>query len=314
MSIAAPVLDRSQRRHRARGRAAHQPAADQTIPAREITTRRVSFRYPEEGLPQHFVNGDLVMSHVTAMLSAMFPNGEDFFVRSVRNYRDRITDPELKKQVAKFIGQEAIHGREHREFNDRLARMGFATRYVDKAVDVGLNRIGARFLPESVQLAVTAALEHYTATLAEVLMSDDQLREDLSGEVRNLFLWHALEESEHKSVAFDVYQSMVGNHWLRVGVMKATTALFLFAIADSTVRSLRRDPAARDWKRLRASLAEMRHSPLLSKKVRERIGDYDRRDFHPDDHDTVALLEYWREQLFGAEGELNDRLPARAAS
>ena len=284
------------------------------IPHREVKTRRIAFDYPESDLPRHFADGDLVASHLIAMLSSYFPEGEDFFVRSVRNYRDQITDPELKKQVAKFIGQEAIHGREHREFNDRLARLGFATRYVDKAVDVGLNRIGARFLPQSVQLAVTAALEHYTATLAEVLMSEAELRDNLSGEVRNLFLWHALEESEHKSVAFDVYQSTVGNHWLRVGVMKATTALFLFAVVDATIRSLHRDPAARDWKRLRASLAELRHSPLISKKVRQRIADYDRRDFHPDDHDTVALLEYWREQLFGAEGELNDRLPRRAAS
>lgn len=309
MSIEAPVLNRSNRRHRARSRAAHGgPAAGDAIPAREIVTRRISFSYPEESLPQHFVDGDLVMSHVVAMLSAMFPNGEDFFVRSVRNYRDQITDPELKKQVAKFIGQEAIHGREHREFNERLAQMGFATRYVDKAVDVALNRFGVKVMSKEVQLAVTAALEHYTATLAEVLMSNEEVRSQLSGEVRNLFLWHALEESEHKSVAFDVYQATVGKQWLRVAVMKATTALFVFAIVDSTIRSLRRDPAARDWRRLRTSLAQLRHSPLLSKYVRGRIRDYDRRDFHPDDHDTVELLAYWREQLFGTDGQLVDHL------
>ena len=133
MSTDTPTIDRSDDR-------------PQAVPAREIVTRRISFRYPDGDMPRHFVDGDLVMSHVTAMLSAMFPNGEDFFVRSVRNYRDRITDPELKRQVAKFIGQEAIHGREHREFNERLAQMGYATRYVDRAVDVGLNRIGVRIL------------------------------------------------------------------------------------------------------------------------------------------------------------------------
>jgi predicted metal-dependent hydrolase len=62
--------------------------------ARSITTRRIAFEYPAGSIPQHFAGGDLVMSHVVAMLSAMFPNGEDFFVESVRRYRDRIEDPE----------------------------------------------------------------------------------------------------------------------------------------------------------------------------------------------------------------------------
>ena len=77
-------------------------------------------------LPKHFVtDGDVVMSHVIASLSSVFPDGEDFFVRSVRHYRDRITDPELKRQVAGFIGQEATHGREHRVFNNRLEELGY---------------------------------------------------------------------------------------------------------------------------------------------------------------------------------------------
>ena len=78
---------------------------------------------PPATCPKHFAaDGDLILSHVAASLSAVFPDGEDFFVRSVRNFRDQITDPELKRQVAGFIGQEAMHGREHRAFNDRLDR------------------------------------------------------------------------------------------------------------------------------------------------------------------------------------------------
>src|SRR5579885_2363169 len=74
---------------------------EKVIPPRRIRTRRIDFTYPQGELPHYFVGGgDPVMSHVMALLSALFPEGEDFFVRSVRNYRDRITDPELKKQVA----------------------------------------------------------------------------------------------------------------------------------------------------------------------------------------------------------------------
>jgi predicted metal-dependent hydrolase len=279
------------------------------VPPRQIVTRRISFEYPAEGVPRHFVGGDLVMSHVVAMLSAMFPNGEDFFVQSVRNYRDQITDPELKKQVARFIGQEAIHGREHRELNDRLAGLGFTTRFVDRAVGVVFKGFAAKVLPKPAQVAVTAALEHYTATLAEVLMASDEARAMISSdEIRDLLLWHALEESEHKAVAFDVYQAVSGNHFLRARVMDLTTVVFLGALVDATLRSLRHDPAARDLRRLWASVARLRHSPFLTKAVRRRIRDYNRRDFHPDDHDNSELLARWREELFGAGGRLTPQL------
>ncbi|NLV54340.1 MAG: metal-dependent hydrolase, partial [Acidimicrobiales bacterium] len=74
--------------------------------------------HPDDNIGRrHFADGDLVMSHVVSVLSGLFPEGEDYFVRSVRHFRDRIDDPVLKKQVAGFIGQEAIHGREHRDLN-----------------------------------------------------------------------------------------------------------------------------------------------------------------------------------------------------
>ncbi len=75
----------------------------------EIHARRVAFEYPTENLRRHFVSGDIVMSHVVAMLSAMFPDGEDFFVRSVETVRDGIADPRLRDDVEGFIGQESMH-------------------------------------------------------------------------------------------------------------------------------------------------------------------------------------------------------------
>src|SRR5207237_936022 len=92
-----------------------------SVPQRTVPTRRISFEESLRELPKHYAaDGDLIQSHIAAGLSAVFPDGEDFFVRSVRHYRDQITDPELKRQVGGFIGQEAMHGRQHRLFNDRL--------------------------------------------------------------------------------------------------------------------------------------------------------------------------------------------------
>ena len=283
-------------------------AAPQTIPHRNVRTRRISFAYPPASLDRHYVKGDLVMSHVVSVLSAMFPPGEDFFVRAVKRYADEVTDPELKQQVAGFIGQEVTHGREHRELNKRLQEMGYPTHRVSRMAKAGLMR-NERIFPPKVQLAMTAALEHYTAALAETLLTDERAQALLGeNEVRSMLLWHALEESEHKAVAFDVYQQTVGDEALRIRMMRFTTFAFLFAVLGHTTLSLLADKATYNPRRLARSLADLRHSPFLSRHVIQRLRDYNRVGFHPDDHDATELLERWRIELFGEQGTLADHL------
>jgi uncharacterized protein len=275
-----------------------------------VPTRRMAFEYPPvEELPRHFVSGDLAMSHIVAMLSSMFPDGEDFFVRSVRACRDDIADPVLRDQVKGFIGQEAMHGREHRELNDRLAALGYPTKGVERFVDWGL-RLRERIWSKRANLAVTAALEHYTATLAETLLADEEARALFDvPEVRSLLLWHALEESEHKAVAFDVYRHAGGTERLRRFMMNFTTLAFLSTLVGTTTVSMVKDPAARRHPvNVARSLAQLRRSPFVSKGVLRRLRAYNRPGFHPSDIDADDLVERWRTELFGDDGTLNPRL------
>ena len=286
-----------------------------TSTARKVPTRRISFEESLQELPRHFAaDGDLILSHLAASLSAVFPDGEDFFVRSVRHFRSRIDDPELKRQVAGFIGQEALHGREHRLFNDRLAELGYPTKRFEAITKKGL-AIRERLMPATSNLAATAALEHFTATLAELVLSKPEVR-DLFGhdEVRNLFLWHALEESEHKAVAFDVYKTVGGSEKVRVLTMKLIRYAFVVGLAGSIVISLLGDRETYRRGVLRRSLRNLRRSALIDRDLWDQLKDYERPDFHPDDRDTDGLVEEWRETLFGAEGTLNDKLTSPTAA
>jgi uncharacterized protein len=281
---------------------------------RKVPTRRVSFDEQLEGMPKHFAaGGDLISSHVVAALSGVFPDGEDFFVRSVRKMRDRVTDPELKRQVAGFIGQEAMHGREHRALNDRLAELGYPTKTVERFTRRGL-AIRERLLSDMSNLAATAALEHYTATFAEVLLTDPYVRE-LCGHdgVRDLLLWHALEESEHKAVAFDVYRAAGGSERLRVFTMNLITVGFLGSLTVQLVISLARDRATYRRGALRASWRRVRRTPFLSRETWRRLRAYNRPGFHPDDRDTSALVRQWRDDLFGDGGRLAGLVAGAAA-
>ncbi|HVV36644.1 MAG TPA: metal-dependent hydrolase [Acidimicrobiales bacterium] len=282
----------------------------------DIPVRRMNFDDAIKTVPKHFAkDDDIVASHIAVALSSVFPDGEDFFVRSVRHYRDEITDPELKRQVAGFIGQESIHGREHRVLNERFAELGYPTKVVERLTKKGLE-LRTRFAPASVNLATTAALEHFTATLAELILSDPEARGLFGDEtVKNLFLWHALEESEHKAVAFDVYKQVAGGERMRTITMNVLRFGFPVAIAGQVVVSLLLDKDARRHpRRVWQSLKRVRHSPLMSKKLWNQLKDYNRRDFHPNQSEHTGLVEPWREELFGANGTLNDKLATSAVA
>ena len=282
---------------------------------REVPVRRIELEPSFESIPKHFAkDGDLIGSHFVATLSAVFPEGEKFFIRSVKHYRDRITDPVLKDQVAGFMGQESVHGREHGAFNQHLARLGYPTLRVDRLLRHGLG-FRTRHVAPIANLASTAALEHFTATLAELVMRSEETREAMGHDaVRDLFLWHALEESEHKAVAFDVYRAVGGSERLRILTMKLVRYMFVLSTTIEMIVSLLGDrdayrPAAllRSWRRFR-------RQPFISRAVWDQLKEYERPGFHPNDRPTHDLIETWRERLFGESGEMLYATRAAAAS
>ncbi len=280
-----------------------------TIQATDVATdsfpvRRVSFADPLQNLPKHFaLDENLVLSHLAVQLSALFPAGEDFFVRSVRAYRSELHDPELKKQVSSFIGQESIHGREHREMNERFDALGYRTSGIDSRLDKRLHRMTER-QPAILCLAITAAIEHFTAVLAEVMLDTDGRTMLGHPGIQSIFLWHALEESEHKAVAFDVYRTVGGTEKMRIKTMRAIRRAFIGRTASLTVLSILRDRETYRRGRLLRDLRAARKAPLFDRTVWRSLCDYDRAGFHPNDHETSHLVERWREELFGTNGTL----------
>ncbi|MCU1648748.1 MAG: Metal-dependent hydrolase [Nocardia sp.] len=277
------------------------------ITKKSIRVRRIRFSYPIGSLRQHYVDGDLIMSHVISYLSSTFPEGESSFVRSVQRFSDQVTDPELLSRIRGFVGQEVTHGREHQVLNERLQQMGYPTRLGNWTTRRNFE-LDELLLSPLTCLATTAALEHFTAVFAETLLSDERAQ-DLLGhsEVRSLLLWHAFEESEHRSVAFDVYRAVGGTERRRIAVMLLVMLTLGGGIITHTAVSLALDSAARPRALVR-SLAALRHSPFLARPALDRLRAYLRPGFHPDDVDNTALLERWSVELFGEQGRLVDHL------
>lgn len=273
-----------------------------------IPPRRMDFTF-EGQTPRYWYDNDPFMSLYWTMLSALFPEGEQFFVDSVRHYRDQITDPVLKAQIAGFIGQEAMHSKEHDTINAAMSRQGVDARRIDRelAPILGLVR---RVLPKRMQLAATCALEHFTATIAEQLLRDPEHAAKGEREVMGLWLWHALEENEHKTVAFDVYQKIGGNYAERVVIMGLATGVFLGLSSYWHAQLLQQDGKLFDFRNNAKGVRYLWGRKGLFTRLLPQYLDYFRPGFHPNDHDTRALLDEWREKLFGVNGMLREQVKA----
>jgi predicted metal-dependent hydrolase len=166
----------------------------------KITPRDMKF--VRDANPRWWANNDPIATAFWNALSATFPHGEKFFMDSVRHFRDQVS-PALQEQIKGFITQEAIHTREHLAFNRIVSDHGYVIDEIDAQNKADLDE--ARQEHPIGQLAITMGLEHFTAILAHALLTDERHLAGAPKEVRDLWRWHAMEEIEHKAVAFDTY-------------------------------------------------------------------------------------------------------------
>ncbi len=260
--------------------------------ARAITTPRpIPVRAPRFALdgevPRAWLDGDLAATHVVDALSLIFPEGERFFIRSVKHYLDRVDDPDLLADVRGFFGQEGRHGHEHDRFNRMLDAHGYDTeRFLAWYRHLAYRRIEP-MVPPHLRLAATVALEHMTTTLAEVAFTTEAL-DDAHQIVREMLLWHAVEEIEHRAVAWNVLQQVDPRMTTRVlGLAIGAAMLGIYwsgGVAYLAEESRRLERPAR------------RRSPSFTRGVRKAIpmiarsiGAYLAPGFHPDHHDIDHL-------------------------
>ena len=231
-------------------------------------------------------------------LSILFPPGERFFIASVLANRDKIADPKLKAEVKAFCQQEAYHTREHVAYNKALNSFCDADR-LDRELTEHLSWV-RKPLPEGGPLLATVALEHFTAIMAHELLNDPAFLEGAEPGYARLWLWHGLEECEHKAVAFDVFRAtMTGpfREYRRMLVMYLTTLTFLRFIAKHCIALMRAQGLAKSpasWAKL---LWNVFVSPGLMRRIVPAYLRYYSPAFHPNDLDDRAALTRTRKLI-----------------
>ena len=239
-----------------------------------------------------WMGGDPIATAMYNCLSATFPKGEAYFVESVRAFRDD-APPKLAAEIRSFVTQEVMHSREHVAFNKRALEAGYDLSKLEQRVEWRLDLVRAR--PPIASLAATMALEHFTAILAHELLADPRHLGAAEPEAAALWRWHAIEEIEHKGVAYDTWLHATRDwprfkRWsVKSRVMLLVTRNFIVDRTHGSLELLRQDgiTGPKAWARL-FWFNFVR--PGMMRKIAGAWLSFFMPGFHPWNHDDRALI------------------------
>ena len=274
--------------------------------------RRMNFNF--DAVPEYWMSGNAGLTHFMTALSALFPAGEKFFIDSVSavRYHPMLKDnADLQKEISAFIGQEAMHTHEHVGFNASAQKFGHDVDTLDCYTDTVIQTT-RKFMAKlakpigitqkMVDLTATTALEHFTATIASQLLTNSHIQELMTDDtMKTMWLWHAIEENEHKAVAYDVFEGVFGKG-LKVYALRTSSLvismLTLFFVQNYFLWRLLKQDKQLNLENLRM-IYRYAYSP--SKGIITGMGKemlfYFKPNFHPNDFDTTTLLNTWKAKL-----------------
>ena len=243
--------------------------------------------------------GDPVATAFYNSLSLTFPKGEAFFIESVRNFRDRVSGRQ-QAEIDAFIRQEAAHSREHGHLNNQVEQAGYDVAPMHADLDARLAEMKTQ--PPIVGLVTTVALEHFTAIIAHACLKSARHFKDASAEEARLWKWHAIEEIEHKGVAYDTFLAATKNlsaykRWkFRSLVMLHISYTFLRGRVRAMRQFLKQDgiDGPGTWLRIFSYLLIY---PGLLRQIFPAWLSFFRPAFHPWQHDDRGLVAVHEAQL-----------------
>ncbi|MBM4192165.1 MAG: metal-dependent hydrolase [Gammaproteobacteria bacterium] len=253
----------------------------------------------ESARGRYWLGGDPVGTAVLNGLSLVFPDGEKLFMDAVRHFRDKVSG-QLADDVRHFLVQEAMHSREHDALNATIDRSKYPVNEILGRIQIRIAL--TRSKGPYAMLLSTIALEHFTAMMADMLIQNRGLFASVDPEIARLWRWHALEETEHKAVAFDVFLEAT-KHWsplkrylLRCWSMMYVTYNFTRNVANHASCLLQADGYS-DAEAKKAVLRFLWRDPGIFRRVWRSYFAWYRPGFHPWDLDNRVALAEWRAEF-----------------
>lgn len=212
-----------------------------------IVVRKIKFEFPED-FKAHWNPTKPELSQLANGASLLLPYMEPFIIDAIRKACEHISDPALLEEARAWMGQESQHFKQHRRFNDALIAKGYPElREREQQMAHEYQELGKRSL--KYQVAYTAGFEVMALSIAHMLIKQrEYFFAEADDSIASMWLWHLIEEIEHKNLAIDVYQHLYGGHWYRAyGIWCALVHMFGL-IRPTYISMLKTDGLWGKWK------------------------------------------------------------------
>ncbi|EPG64434.1 metal-dependent hydrolase [Leptospira wolffii] len=250
--------------------------------------RKPRFEFTENGTSKHWLDNSAYKSHILNTWTLFFPDGERFFIRSTQKFLGKIKDPRVLRNAKAFIGQEAQHAGEHKKTWKLLEDQGYRIQAFVRFVNAFFEKFVERFASPKACMAITAGAEHYTSLVATVGLQIRAL-DKAESEMKRLWEWHAAEEIEHKSAAYDVFLDISGNYFRRIVAFLGVTVVFWAATFIGTEILLWQDGLTFKWKTRRDAFRFIFVDEKLFFHAFAAFLRYFKPNFHPEQEDNLDL-------------------------
>ncbi|MFM7025925.1 MAG: metal-dependent hydrolase [Limnohabitans sp.] len=269
-----------------------------------LTVRRLGVDL-SKGFARHWNGGDAFLTAFCNALSMSFPVGEQFFIDAVREGARQLGDSPahqtLRETARGFIGQEATHRHLHGIYNAHLEKQGFINHWGPRAARrlqaARLKMFSTSDKGYLHELAITAAYEHFTAIFGDLTLESADRPGDWFAQaqepLQTLWRWHAAEESEHKSLAFDLYTALGGNHAWRMRWFNYVLLQFMLDALRQTLNNLWHDRSLHKLSTWRSGMRFLFGRHGLVRRVWAPVKAYRRADFHPTQVGDSTLARHW---------------------
>ncbi|RHX78026.1 metal-dependent hydrolase [Leptospira yasudae] len=255
----------------------------------DYPVRKPKFQFSDT-VPKHWCGDNASLTHVLNAWTILFPEGEKYFIRTIQKYVPELEEGRVKRNAIAFVGQEAQHAGEHKKFWQNLKNQGYKFEGFMNFVVWFAFGLLEKLFSKKMNLAAVAGLEHYTSLVADLGLRSGLLK-PAHPEMRRLFEWHAAEELEHKSAAFDVLKAITQSYWIRVIGMGIASSIFFAFTFVAVLMFLWQDGILFKFKTqkelFQLLFTKERVLPLTIKAALK----YFRFSFHPDEEDNLHLAQ-----------------------
>ncbi|MGQ0528461.1 MAG: metal-dependent hydrolase [Panacagrimonas sp.] len=273
--------------------------ANRKIGYDEVKPRDLHFDMTQ--VPKYWMNNDPWSTHWWNALLAAVPDGERWVMQCVRKHLVKLSDESVRKAGIDFIKQEHYHAREHDIMNQAVMAHGVEVDKVEAAFK-RMRTLLQKVLSDDMQLSVMAAGEHFTGTISAVFVDNPEIFRDFDPSLGAMIAWHMIEETEHKSVSYDVYQDAVGSYPKRIAGMVLMTGIFLAISEYQRLVLVAKDGQLFNWRSMFKSLNFQFGKPGFMRLLIKHYLPYYSPNFHPWDHDNRAQMRAWKD-TFEATGD-----------